>query len=147
MGALNALGLPPGAGIALGFAAGVGVGTLLSPFGALALPFILQSMQMQATKGGVKTLMAEDDWTAIYPLSEDKRTVSEVFSRAPYFAIARNKQIEHIVENPYISAVGGAAWQVVNYILQFRPKEVVVRNIGRNTENLLRQRGVLVRRI
>ena len=147
MGVLNAMGLPPGTGMLLGFVSGFAVGTVLSPVGILALPFIFAGMQ-KTQAGGKASFAAEyDEPIRIYPLDDDKKTVSAVFSRAPYFAVVKGKKILSIVENPYRNAPGGASWYIVNYLLQFYPQEVVVRTIGRNAEALLYRYGVRVKRI
>ena len=148
------LGLPPGAGVALGFIAGVSVGALLSPFGIFALPFLLQASQSQ-NKGGESMVFSEnDEWIKIYPLDEDKRTVSSVFSRAPYFAVVKGSKIPGtrghllgIYPNPYRDSSYGAARMIVEYLMQFHPNEIVVKSIGRNAETYFRQLGVEVRRI
>lgn len=150
MGVLNALGLPPGAGMALGFVAGLGIGSLLSPFGLVAIPLLVWS---QASKGGASAmLMSEyDNWVNIYPVEDDRRTIASVFSRAPYFAVTRGKQLPGelvgIYPNPYKNRLHNSSRLIVDYLLQFTPNEVIVKNIGINAENLLKQAGVLISKV
>ena len=84
---------------------------------------------------------------SIYPLDYDMKTVSPVFSRAPYFALVKNGNIEKIVENPYKDMPGGASRYLVAYLSQFHPKEVVVRGIGRNAEIALRMYNINVKKL
>ena len=150
MGVLNAFGLPPGAGMALGLVVGLGIGSLLSPFGIVAIPLLAWS---QAGKEGASAmLMSEyDNWINIYPVEDDKLTISSVFSRAPYFAVTRGKhlpgEVVGIYPNPYRNRLHNASRLIVDYLLQFNPNEVTVKNIGINAENLLKQAGVLISKV
>ena len=92
-----------------------------------------------------------DDWIKIYPVEEDKKTISSVFSRAPYFAVVRGRQtpgkLIGIYSNPYRDTAYGASRAIVDYLMRFNPNEIVVKNIGRNAEFYFRQLGVLISKV
>ena len=134
----------PGLGVAVGFAAGFVAGTVLSPVGVLMLPLLAYSQQRSFAGGQTDVLQRPK--VVIYPIDETKTHLSEVFTRAPYFLISSGND-KRLVENPYGSTAGNAAYYVVQYVMKFRPDEVVVRNIGRNAADLLESHGVIIRRI
>ena len=129
--------LPPGTGVAIGFFTGLAVGMALGPMSLLLLPLFLQRPQLQFS-GGQRDVLGD---VVIIPIDSSGGYVSEVFTRAPAFMIVQGNS-KRIIPNPYKDVPGNAAHLVVNMLLKYNPRKVIVRNIGRNAENLLRMAGV-----
>lgn len=75
---------------------------------------------------------------------EDKKTISHVFARAPYFMIIENESIIKEVINPYVSYGGGAGPKAVEFISQYNPSYVVAGSFGGYAKSELKKRGISV---
>ena len=139
---------PQTTGMAISVLAGLAAGALAIPLGLLAVPLLMYGVQQSQSRGGASAFAAQTDHIVhIYPIDSDKQTISPVFSRAPYFAIVVDGELQKIVANPYKDYPGAASRYIVSYLAQFHPHDVVVRDIGRNAEIMLRGLGINVRRI
>jgi len=74
-------------------------------------------------------------------VEEDKRTVSRVFSRAPYFLIQEDGRTVDVVKNPYTHAWPAAPY-VVEMLSKHGVRKVVAGNFGPIALEHLKNKGI-----
>lgn len=69
------------------------------------------------------------------PLDEDKTSVCQVFARAPYF-LCGDANGAQVLENPAVSAAGGAGLQAAQFIVDQQAQALVTMRCGQNAADI-----------
>ncbi|RLJ01969.1 MAG: hypothetical protein DRP11_03620 [Candidatus Aenigmatarchaeota archaeon] len=80
----------------------------------------------------------------VVALSEDRRSVSPVFARAPYYAVVEDGRVIEVVENPHTHAMP-AGPKAAEFVARYSPDEVVAGSFGPIAEAELSSRGIKTR--
>ena len=69
------------------------------------------------------------------PLDEDQKSVCQVFARAPYF-LCGDANGAQVLENPAVSAAGGAGLQAAQFIVDQQAQALVTMRCGQNAADI-----------